>query len=254
MFPNDMGETEVRRMLVAYEPATGGPSVNAVGRDAALGGLFIETNAPLAVGALLTVELKSPTASVTLEARVFSSRKAPEGPDRPPGMGVRFLDLPGGMLTKLQAILTHHRPPARTRLGVGDENEMLWASAGGRDGIVPTQDEQDDALALAGTLEVEGRPTVDMGSHGVGTREGPSTPRHPTPRMVPLVQPPPPPRPTPLMRSPEPTPSSFPAPVVAVQTPDFAPPSKGKIAFIMIAILALLAIAAVVGQMVAESP
>ena len=54
-----MGESEVRRLLVSYEPASGGGPVNAVARDASLGGLFIETKEPLAAGDLLRVDLAS---------------------------------------------------------------------------------------------------------------------------------------------------------------------------------------------------
>jgi hypothetical protein len=207
-------------MLVTYEPATGGAPISATARDAALGGLFIESKSPLPVGALLSVEMKSATTSVTLEARVFSVQHD--------GMAVRFLDLPAGALGKLQAILTHHRPPARTRLGVGDEREALWAAAGGKEDLDPTQSERDDALALATKLEVEGRPTLDLTPQ-------PEIPRHPTPRMVPIAQ----------------QVSPAPPPAMPVQQPMFTPstppPRTSPAAVIGFVVLILAVLGVVAG-------
>lgn len=172
-----MSTTEGRKFLVTYE-AEDGPK-SAVARDVALGGLFIETKEPLAVGALLSVELSSPKQTATLEARVFDVRPKREGAEKPAGMAVRFIDLPDAMLVKLQEVLEHHRPPARTRLGVGDDTEALWASAGGRD-EAPPGDEEDEALLLAASIQVEGRPTPD---------EPILAPKHPTPKMVAIAPP-----------------------------------------------------------------
>lgn len=177
-----MAESE-RRLLVKYQAANGaGSPTSAIARDAALGGLFIETTTPLTVGALLSVELSAGLADLTatLEARVFSVRSTAEGPTKPAGMAVRFLDLPQGMLERIQAILAQHRPPARTRLGVGDENEALWSSAGGRDEQAP----DDEVLAIAAAVDVEGRPTP-------ATDDGEPPPeRYPTPKMTPIAAPP----------------------------------------------------------------
>jgi hypothetical protein len=174
-----------RRLLVSYEAANDAGShgpTSAVARDAALGGLFIETKTPLAVGSLLSVELSAPNSTATLEARVFSTRAKEDGPTKPAGMAVRFLDLPSGMLGKLQSILDHHRPPAHTRLGVGDENEALWASAGGRDDqAIP----DDEVLEIAASVAVDGRPTPEMPAPIEAATE-PKPPRYPTPRMIPL--------------------------------------------------------------------
>ncbi len=231
-----------RRLLVSYQAASdagGGGPVSAVGRDAALGGLFIETRSPLPVGALLSVEVSSPGTSATLEARVFSIREANEGPTKPAGMAVRFLDLPQGMLGKLQTILDHHRPPARTRLGVGDENEALWASAGGRDDDMMTDDE---VLAIAASLAVDGRPTPEMPSPTV---DEPKPPRHPTPRMIPLTPPPVSHR---SWSAPPMPPSVAPPPPVA---PPFAPPPSAqprpsKVGLVVAALVVTLLVAAMI--------
>jgi hypothetical protein len=179
-----MAESEIRRLIISYEAASSGSPTTAVARDASLGGLFIETKNPLPIGALLTVELMSVGQPLTLEARVFLTRDASEGPERPAGMAVRFLDLPSGMLPKLQAVFEHVRPPARTTLGIGDENEALWASAGGRDEM-PSED---DALAVAAAILVEGRPLAERSAAG----EAPAAPGPPAPpssRRIPLTLP-----------------------------------------------------------------
>lgn len=227
-----MSSSDERRMLVTYEAANGGAPTSAVARDAALGGLFIETKKPLAVGALLSVELTSPDAAVTLEARVFSTRSKAEGPDKPAGMAVRFLDLPAGVLGKLQAILDHHRPPAKTRLGVGDDSEMLWASAGGRD---DESEPDQEVLAIAAMVAVEGRPTVEI----VGPSEdaqAPRPPRHPTPRMIPLSPPSAPPS-SPVTSTPPP------AQLHATAGPEVSPPRRriGLVVGLLLAALAALA-------------
>jgi hypothetical protein len=171
-------KSEVRRMLVSYE-ASSGARTSGVGRDAALGGLFIETKVPLPIGTLLSVELSSPTTTVTLDGRVFSSRTASEGVDKPAGMGVRFLDLPQGMLAKLQSILDHHRPPSRTRIGVGDEKEALWTSAGGRE---ESRIEDVEDIGLVPMPDVEG---MEAASPPPAPREEPAPPPAPPPPSQP---------------------------------------------------------------------
>lgn len=232
-----MSASDERRIIVTYEAANGGAPTSAVARDVALGGLFIETTEPLAVGALLSVELKSPTAAVTLEARVFSTRTRPEGPDAPAGMAVRFLDLPAGVVEKLQAILDHHRPPARTRLGIGDENEMLWASAGGRDDPDTTDQE---VLAIAATVAVEGRPTVEIvGASRPPDAASPRPPRHPTPRMIPL-SPPSAPASSPVASTPPPA-----------QARAEAPPRRGSIG-VLVGLIVFFVVAVLVGIWLAQ--
>jgi hypothetical protein len=137
------------------------------------------------VGTLLSVELKSPDAAVTLEARVFSVRASPEGADRPAGMAVRFLDLPAPAFAKLQSILDHHRPPARTRLGVGDDTDALLASAGGREGAPETDAGSDEAVALSASVQVEGRAPSERRLAAGAT----PPPRHEAPRALPVHTP-----------------------------------------------------------------
>lgn len=239
------GESE-RKLLVNYEPANGGPRSTAVARDAALGGLFIETKIPLPIGALLSVELSSPSSSVTLEARVFSSRAKDEGKDKPAGMGVTFLDLPAGALGKLTSILQHHRPPARTRLGVGDEKDAMWAAAGGKEEGAP--EAESDALAIAANIAVDGRPTPEFPQSPILDDDpplpvapgDPKPPRYPTPRMIPLTP-----------RSGAQLPASVPPPPSSVPplhggglvAPQFVvTPPRGRGALIAIVVIGLIAV------------
>jgi PilZ domain len=116
-----MATDQGRRLLIAYEGVSSGISTGAVARDATLGGLFIETKQPLPLGALLTIEITAGQTKVVLDGRVISRRVKRDGPDRPVGMAVSFLDLPESAVAPLQSILARHRAPERTRLGVGDD-------------------------------------------------------------------------------------------------------------------------------------
>lgn len=248
---------EGRRLLVSFERASGGPATSAVARDAALGGLFIETSEPPAEGTLLMVEISGETPPLTLEARVISVQRAPQGVDRPAGMAVRFLDLPERMLAQLAYVLDRHRQPAHTRIGVGDENEALWASAGGRDDPAAVAIEDGDAPADVATPPLapaeappaaEARTSADAPATAMapagdrapsrveapeaappiaaGLVEPPSRRgRHPTPRMVrvgasqaPTFTGPPPP----LYAHPPPYPSAPPPPLRSA--PPYGPP------------------------------
>jgi hypothetical protein len=113
-------KNEGPRLLVMFERgATGGDRSQAIASEISLGGLFIETKTPMPNGTLLTIEISSGHDNVTLEGRVFSTRTTQEGPKLPPGMAVRFLDLPMAAVAKLTSMLERHRPPARTQIGTG---------------------------------------------------------------------------------------------------------------------------------------
>lgn len=87
-------------------------------RELSLGGMFVETNAPLDVGALLTIDVEAAGEKVTLDARVISVRAKPEG-EKPAGMGVRFLDLPPDVAASLMKVVAAGAPRDKTILGVG---------------------------------------------------------------------------------------------------------------------------------------
>jgi uncharacterized protein (TIGR02266 family) len=116
-----MVERTSTRLRVVYERAAGGVRAEAFARDASLGGLFIETDAPFEVGTLLSLELStSGTSSVAVDGRVLVGRRHAEGDDKPAGMAVRFIDLPEDVVIALGRLLLPTRPPERTRLGVGE--------------------------------------------------------------------------------------------------------------------------------------
>lgn len=160
-------------MIVTWEPAAGAPPQSSLARDMALGGLFIETMEPIAKGTLLTVEMSAGTKKVSLDARVFYVREQAKGPHEPAGMAVRFLDLPVGTLADLTAIVEHHRPPQRTMLGVGDEGEALWQSAGGKDEIATKEE-----VALPSyitELEIPARESIEAQAR-IDAKRAPSIP------------------------------------------------------------------------------
>ncbi len=147
-------KNEGPRLLVTFERATGGDRSQAIASEISLGGLFIETKTPMAVGTLLTVEISSGhTDMVTLEGRVFSTRAKDEGPKAPAGMAVRFLDLPMAAVAKLTAMLERHRPPARTQIGTG---------------APPPPTPEDGILALNVQIPQAGVPNLQGTAIGLG--------------------------------------------------------------------------------------
>jgi hypothetical protein len=215
-----VGKTETRRLLVSYEAASGGPPTSGVARDLALGGLFIETKQPLPIGTLLTVEVPSSSTPLVLEARVISTRASREGPGRPAGMAVRFLDLPERVLMQLQYVFERHRPPERTRMGVG-ESEPPWSA--------PPPPAESDAAVADRAVEAAALAPAPLPTIEAAPAEPAPPPRHPTPRMVPAapgsseaLAPQPPSSPN----APAPAPTPHVAPAPSAPPPSAAPPSS----------------------------
>src|SRR5260221_5553551 len=122
---------------ILWERADGGEKKAAKGRDASLGGLFIETDKPLEEGALLSVEIADGEEKIVLEARVLTSQ--------PDGMAVRFIDLPEEGARTLRRILAKKMPREATVLGgmeapapLPDRGETIHGVGGAtRDGTTP---------------------------------------------------------------------------------------------------------------------
>jgi hypothetical protein len=89
--------------------------------------MFLESEAPLGPGALLTLEIEGSSKTITVDARVLSARTKSIGPDFPAGMSVRFIDLPSDVAATLQTILSSRIKRDPTMLGLG---ESEGASAG----------------------------------------------------------------------------------------------------------------------------
>src|SRR5215210_6302860 len=80
-------------LRIRFEHPSGGERAEATAWDASLGGMFLETSAPVDEGALLALKVETAQAKVSVDARVLWKRAAKEGDDAPAGMSVRFLDL-----------------------------------------------------------------------------------------------------------------------------------------------------------------
>lgn len=114
----------VEKFRVGYEHA-GGTRESGAGSDLSLGGVFIETQAMLPVGALLSVEIESGTTRVSLDARILSRR--PSTPDRPAGIAVGFIDLPNDAAASLQFIMGRTSKRPGTMLGLGEAEDDIPA-------------------------------------------------------------------------------------------------------------------------------
>jgi uncharacterized protein (TIGR02266 family) len=105
-------------LRVGFEHPTSGQRAEATAWDASLGGMFLETSAPFAEGALVALEITTADAKVSVDARVLWTRATSEGDDRPAGMSVRFIDLPDDVSVALNRALLGGMQE-RTILGVG---------------------------------------------------------------------------------------------------------------------------------------
>lgn len=221
-------------MLVTWEPAAGAPPQTSLARDMTLGGLFIETVDPIIVGTLLTVEMSAGTKKVALDARVFYVRPQAKGPHEPAGMAVRFLDLPVGTLSDLTSIVEHFRPPSRTVLGIGDEQEALWSSAGGRDEV---GSEEVPLPSYIAELEIPARESIEAQARMEAKLEAKKTPSIPAPEAAALSGAPP------SLASAASTPPAA--------TPDDKkdePPRSRTQLFVLLALMILALLAAVLAQ------
>jgi|GEM_PF-752622 len=112
---------------VTYESAAG-DRVEGEVRDLAAGGLFICTAAPLAVGKRIAVDLHvagedGPWAAL---GRVVWRRPAPEGDDKPAGMGVKLIDVDEVVVAAIQRLVETRE---RTEPGLGSEGAGKAAAA-----------------------------------------------------------------------------------------------------------------------------
>jgi uncharacterized protein (TIGR02266 family) len=78
-------------------------------RDISVGGLFIETEAPLAIGVQLVVDLKFLKQHLRVDSEVMWVLS--DG-DRPVGVGVKFLDLRPAARKSVEAFMVLRRPLA----------------------------------------------------------------------------------------------------------------------------------------------
>lgn len=249
-----VGKTESRRLLVTYEAANGGPT-SGVARDLALGGFFIETRQPLPVGSLVTVEVPSSASGssppIILDARVISIRTSRQGADFPPGMNVAFLDLPDRVLMQLQYVFERHRPPERTRLGVGESEPPFSAPPPAPEEL--EEIEVDDATARAAALAPAPLPIIEMPKAPAQPPAAmpPPSPVGAAPPAAPFGAPPPAfgraPAPfgaPPPSFGPAPPPSSLGGLSTRVSIPDAAP-RRNTALIVAIVVVAVVVVAAV---------
>jgi len=189
-------------LRVSYEHAPEGTRESAPGSDLSLGGVFIETTATLPVGALLSLEIESGTTKVALDARILS-RRAAEGPDRPAGLAVSFIDLPNDVAASLHFIVATRTPRKGTMLGLGEAEDDI-----------PVYQSEPRLPAARPLPNVEATPLARPPTPVMQTKAAEAPPSHVTaPGNPPSFQPPPAPAPASLPLAP---PSA---------APSWAPPS-----------------------------
>jgi hypothetical protein len=222
---------------VSYEHAPAGTRQTAPGSELSLGGVFIETAAALPVGSLLSLEIESGSTKVALDARILS-RRAAEGPGRPAGLAVTFIDLPNDAASSLHSILATHAPRKGTMLGLGEEEDDI-----------PKYQSERRLPAAGSPANAEPPPTPPPARPPTPVMETlpaelPS-PQVARPAPAPLSHPPAP-APTPSW-APAPTPSWAPAPSPAL----IAPKREGSgivIALVMVLLVVLAAAAVLIGR------
>ncbi|HVH43052.1 MAG TPA: PilZ domain-containing protein [Labilithrix sp.] len=116
-------QRQVRRhppaiLRVSFEHPASGERAAVPAWDASLGGMFLETDAPLDEGSLIALEIGTPDTTVSVDARVLWTRPTKLGEDQPAGMAVRFIDLPDDVSVALNRALQGGMQD-KTILGVG---------------------------------------------------------------------------------------------------------------------------------------
>jgi len=220
-------------LRVSYEHGSKGTRETAAGSDLSLGGVFIETAAALPVGALLSLEIESGTTRVALDARVLS-RRAAEGPGRPAGLAVTFIDLPNDAAGSLHFILATRTRRKGTMLGLGEAEDEI-----------PTYQSERKLPAAAPLSNVEAAPLASPPTPVLDTKaaEAPH-PQVAWPAPRPISHPPAPapaPAPAPLA-PPAAFPSWAPSPAAAPVPPKRE--SRGIVIALVIVLLVVIAAAA----------
>jgi uncharacterized protein (TIGR02266 family) len=121
---------------VTYESAAG-DRVEASARDIGRGGVFIRVATPLAVGKRISLEIQiqGEPAPWSALGRVVWTRETADGAERPPGMGVKLIDVEDVVLTGIDGLVARGAalkgPPSRekTIIGVGSPQPAPAAPA-----------------------------------------------------------------------------------------------------------------------------
>jgi hypothetical protein len=194
-------------LRVSYEHAQG-TKESTQGSELSLGGVFIETAATLPVGSLLTLEIESGRTSVTLDARILSRRGA-EGPGRPAGLAVSFIDLPNDAASSLHSILAARAPRKGTMLGLGEAEDDI-----------PTYQSERKLPVAASPSKAEGTPPAKSPTPTMPMTDAEALPAPEVARPAPAM-PAPAPAPAPAMPAPAMPAPAMPAP--AAVSPSWAP-------------------------------
>jgi hypothetical protein len=175
-------QRQVRRhpesvLRVTFEHPAGGARVTAPAWDASLGGLFLETDAPPEEGALLTLEIATVDATVSVDARVLWARPAKLADDQPAGMAVRFIDLPDDVSVALGRALQGGMRE-KTILGVGglSKEPTQIGIAAAPPPVAPVPRETQIGVAPPANVAVTPEPSI--------TTKEPATTEQAKPRLV----------------------------------------------------------------------
>jgi len=199
-------------LRVTFEHPSTGERAEASVWDASLGGMFLETSAPLEEGALVALEITTAATKVSADARVLWRRTSSEGANQPSGMAVRFIDLPDDVSVALNRALQTGMAD-KTILGIGGATQEPT-----QPGIMPGLDvtpervPRETQIGVAPPANLPGKPRLVISDTSlpetpaapavVAAREAkpataPSPEESPKPRVqrrsAPSSEPPPPP-------------------------------------------------------------
>jgi uncharacterized protein (TIGR02266 family) len=151
----------IKGVKVTYEESTGG-RVEADALDLGTGGLFVRTAAPLAVGKRISLEMHvigEPQPWSAL-GRVVWTRTKGEGDHRPPGMGVKLIDVEDEVTAAIDRLVeTRERtepgvgkgstpPPPAPVVAVAPERERTLLGVGVAPGSTAPPPDREQSLAI----------------------------------------------------------------------------------------------------------
>jgi len=179
-------EAELR---LRYEP--GGAEVVARTVNISLGGMFVISDDPGAAGTTFELSFKLPehAAPVRGRGRVIWVRGKTEAPDRPAGMGVRFLELTPGSRELIFEVVERHVRDGGSPYDTGGEDSATIADRRDDTGSLPAAPlaGADDTLAGADGVLAGAEDTVTGGAGAVAAAPLPAEPAAP-PAAAPAVR------------------------------------------------------------------
>jgi uncharacterized protein (TIGR02266 family) len=185
-------ETQVKLQFEKFDSF-----ISEVSANVSLGGMFIRTEQPAPVGAMLNFELRLSDDFKLIQGRgeVVWVRPADEGPDKPAGMGIRFRELDTASRELIYKIVYHRmkagqRPFDLTAAATGGGGGPVKGIGGVPSGPAPTSVSVSPPAArpAAPPVAAQARPSAQASAPAPRPAASPSS-TSPTPTRPPSVPP-----------------------------------------------------------------